>query len=217
MYGLQTWGETYVAARIPVRGATVEASYWHLFASEDDTNVTIEAHGDVTGINNNQFVMNQGDLQLFTVAGSAQNPGDFLVEADKPIYLMQYMSSSYTVSGVNTAERGDPAMMQAVPVEQFRDNYVILVPSNWIYDWLVVTKKAGETVSVDGNDIPQEDFVAVGPQDDPTGWEVARITTTDGVHVLDGSDAFSVTVLGYDSYDSYAYPGGLDQQVINPQ
>jgi hypothetical protein len=28
---------------------------------------------------------------------------------------------------------------------------------------------------------------------------------------------FGVIVLGYDSYDSYAYPGGLDQKQINPQ
>jgi predicted methyltransferase len=30
------------------------------------------------------------------------------------------------------------------------------------------------------------------------------------------SDRGRVVVLGYDSYDSYAYPGGLDQKIINP-
>ncbi len=51
----------------------------------------------------------------------------------------------------------------------------------------------------------------------PTGYEVARIPASDGVHSLDGDQTFGVTVLGYDSYDSYAYPGGLDQKQINPQ
>jgi hypothetical protein len=32
-----------------------------------------------------------------------------------------------------------------------------------------------------------------------------------------GDEPFSVTVVGYDSSDSYAYPGGLDQKLINPQ
>ncbi|MCY1007897.1 hypothetical protein OV079_20530 [Nannocystis pusilla] len=39
----------------------------------------------------------------------------------------------------------------------------------------------------------------------------------DGVHVLTGDQPFGVIVIGYDEYDSYAYPGGLDQKQINPQ
>lgn len=38
----------------------------------------------------------------------------------------------------------------------------------------------------------------------------------DGVHVLDGSSPFGVAVSGYDSFDSYSYPGDLGQAVINP-
>jgi hypothetical protein len=45
---------------------------------------------------------------------------------------------------------------------------------------------------------------------------VARILVSDGVHSLQGSQPFGVIVMGYDFADSYAYPGGLDQQLINP-
>ena len=38
----------------------------------------------------------------------------------------------------------------------------------------------------------------------------------DGVHTLDGDMPFGVAVSGYDQYDSYSYPGGLGQAVINP-
>jgi len=45
---------------------------------------------------------------------------------------------------------------------------------------------------------------------------MASTETDDGVHVLDGNMPFGVSVTGYDTYDSYAYPGGLNQTVINP-
>ncbi|HGG56801.1 MAG TPA: hypothetical protein ENK31_03275, partial [Nannocystis exedens] len=58
IYGLQTWGTSYVAARWPVRSqGKQEASYWHLFASEDNTSVEIKAHADVTGIPMPNFTM----------------------------------------------------------------------------------------------------------------------------------------------------------------
>lgn len=217
VYGLQKWGTSYVAARWPVRNSGgPEPSVWHLFAAEDNTQVHIDAHAEVTGIAMPDFTMSKGQLILLSVAGSEANPGDFLVTADKPIYLMQYLSSSQNTNAP-TDKAGDPAMAQAVPVEQFRSDYVVLIPSNWIYDFIVVTKKAGSTVNLDGVAIPQASFVAVGPANMPTGYEVARVSASDGVHTLDGDQGFGVTVLGYDSYDSYAYPGGLDQKQINPQ
>lgn len=211
VYGLQRWGTNYVAARWPVRNnGTPEVSYWHLFASEDNTAVHIDKHAEVTGIPMTDFNMNKGQLMTLQVGGSVANPGDFSISADKPIYLMQYLSSS-TATNAAVDKAGDPAMAQAVPVEQFRSNYVVLIPSNWLYDWLVITKKIGSSVTIDG--APATGFVQVGATD----WEVARIATQDGVHVLDGDQGFGVVVLGYDSYDSYAYPGGLDQKQINPQ
>jgi hypothetical protein len=128
---------------------------------------------------------------------------------------MEYLSSSYT-TGVSVEQAGDPAMNQAVPVEQFLDAYVVLVPVNWIYDYFVLIKPVGATIVMDGNPLAQALFAAVGDGINPAEWEVARLAAGDGLHVLTGSAPFGVIVLGYDSYDSYAYPGGLNQQLINP-
>lgn len=217
LYGLQTWGTSYVASRWPVRNQSgVEASYWHLIASEDNTKVHIDAHAEVTGLANKDFTMNKGQVMLLSVGGTIANPGDFFVTADKPVALMQYLSTSGSTNAP-TNKAGDPAMAQAVPSEQFRSNYVVLVPSAWVYDYFVITKKSGSTVNIDGVAVAQNQFVAVGPGNNPTGWEVARLSIPDGVHTLTGDMPFSVVVMGLDSYDSYAYPGGLDQKVINPQ
>jgi hypothetical protein len=67
-------------------------------------------------------------------------------------------------------------------------------------------------VSIDGAAVSAT-WVSVGS----TSFDVARVSVSDGVHVLEGDQPFGVIVIGYDSYDSYAYPGGLNLQLINPQ
>jgi hypothetical protein len=71
-------------------------------------------------------------------------------------------------------------------------------------------------VTIDNNPVPQSAFVTIDDGKNPPQWEVARVTIADGVHALAGSKPFGVVVVGYDYADSYAYPGGLDQQLINP-
>ena len=210
MFGLQTWGSHYVAARMPVRSSgTPDATYWHIVASQDATQITFTANGGVTGLPASPQTLNAGQSLTLGVSGTAANPGDFLVDANKPIHLMEYLTSSaMTNASVNLA--GDPAMAQAVPLEQFLDSYLVLVPSAWTYDYFIITKPVGSTVSVDGTAVPAGSFATTG------AWQVARIAASDGVHSLTGDAPFGVVVVGYDAYDSYAYPGGLNQQIINP-
>ena len=217
LFGLQTWGNTFVAARMPVRShGAVEATIWQVFASENDTNVSFLAAPGVTGLPASPQTLQQGAVLTLTVSGTTAQPGDFVVTADKPILVMEYLSSSYNVSGASTAEAGDPAMTQMVPVEQFLDSYVVLVPSNWVYDYFILIAPKGATINMDGTPVPATGFIDITDGNTPAQWSVTRITAPDGIHVLDGDSPFGIVVLGYDAYDSYAYPGGLDQQVINP-
>jgi hypothetical protein len=97
--------------------------------------------------------------------------------------------------------------------EQFLPRYVVLVPGTWINDVGILTRQAGATITVDGVAVPDAAFNPVGN----SGFEVARVPLGDGVHVLDGQDTpFSVIVVGYDQYDSYAYLGGTGTKIINP-
>jgi hypothetical protein len=211
--GLQTWGKNYVASRMPVRSSgTPDATVWQVLASQDQTTVTFNAAAGVTGLPNGPQVLNAGQSIQLSVTGTSANPGDFLVNADKPIFLMEYLTSSQTTNApVNLA--GDPAMTQAVPVEQFLDSYVVLVPVNWTYDYFILTKPVGATITIDGAQVGQNNFVGVG---NPIQWEAGRVAVPDGVHVVKGSAPFGVVVVGYDAYDSYAYPGGLNQKILNP-
>jgi len=204
--GLQTWGTRYVGSRVPVRMS--EPAVWQVMASQDSTTVNFDFTSGVTGLPSS-VTLNARQMVQYTVGGPAANPGDFMVTADKPIMVTQYMVGAFMVQ--NGGSNGDPSMMQAVPVEQFLSQYVVLVPNTWVNDFLVLTRKTGESVTLDGTAVTSG-WVTVGA----SGYEVARVAVADGVHTLGGSAGFGVIVIGYDQYDSYGYPGGLNQQLINP-
>lgn len=205
--GVRLWGMEFVASRMPMREMNPpEPTIWQIYASEDNTTVTIDADGDVTGLPGSPLQLDKGEKAEFSASGSLANPGDFHIEADKPIAVMGYLV------GVNSGE-GDPAMVLMSPVQQYLPRYVVLVPGTWINDYLVITRAAGTTVEVDGVPVAEMEFVPVGNGD----FEVARVLTPDGVHTVDGlGDPCSVVVVGFDSYDSYAYLGGVGTSVINP-
>jgi hypothetical protein len=206
LFGLQTWGKIYVASRGPQRGS--EPAIWHILAYEDDTTVTFEANPQVTGLPGS-LSLDRGDWEEIQVGGSGQHPGDFLVVGDKPILVVQYMVGAWMVAHMSTL--GDPAMVQAVPAEQYLARYVVLVPTTWQNDYFILTREIGSTVFIGGVEV-QATWSQVGSSD----YEVARVSIPDGVHLLEGSLPFGVIVMGYDQYDSYAYPGGLNLQQINP-
>lgn len=205
--GVQLWGQEFVASRMPIRTVNApEQTLWQIYASEDDTTITLEADAEVTGLPANPIQLDRGQKVEFLASGTVANPGDFFVAADKPIAVMSYMI------GINSGE-GDPAMVQMSPTQQYLPLYVLLVPPTWNNDYLVITRLAGADVELDGVLVSDASFIPVGNGD----YEVARILTPDGVHVVDGlGDPCSVTVVGFDSYDSYAYLGGVGTSVINP-
>jgi hypothetical protein len=202
IFGLQTWGTSYVAAQMPRRAA--ESSFWHILAQDDATTLTFTPGPGVTGVPASMVLNARQKMELEVSGGTGH--ADFVVTADKPIHVNQYTVGTFYAG---TGGIGDPDMVQAVPTEQYLLSYVVLVPGTWINDYLVLVRKTGSNVTVDG--APVTTWTPVAGE-----WETARVPVADGVHVVDGADPVGVYVSGYDQYDSYSYPGGLNQQVINP-
>ena len=98
---------------------------------------------------------------------------------------------------------GDPALIIVVPVQQYRADYVFLVPNAYVEDYVTIAAPAGTEVSLDGVLLPASDFVSVAG-----GFGVARLPLSDGVHRLQASAPVGVTVFGYDDDVSYGYPAG---------
>ena len=185
---------------------------WQIYAFEDDTAVTLTAAPEVTGLPFEAATLAQGELVQFMAGGTQAVPGDFHIASDKPIAVMEYMIGC---SNPHAEGTGDPAMIYVNPVEQFLPRYVVLVPTTWEGDALVITRNAGVGVLVDDVAVPEADFMEVYGTD----YEVARVNVADGVHTVqsaDDSHGVGVIVIGWDYADSYAYTGGMGMVAINP-
>lgn len=217
--GMRFWGETFVGARMPVRGIgpldetpdATDSVMWLIYAAQNSTTVSITWAPGLIGIPFESRLFNRGESVLFEVTGSADNPGDIFISADKPIAVFHFMTGS---GGPNTEELGDPSMVYITPTEQYLSRYVVVMPENWINDFLVITRKGGKPVLLDEVFIPNEYFSDVAGND----FQVAHIPISDGIHTIESVDpesGINVYAVGYDVADSYAYPGGMGVKVIN--
>jgi len=107
---------------------------------------------------------------------------------------------------------GDPAMMLAVPQEQFMESYVFLTPDAYVQDYLnvIAPMNAGKVV-LDNNQIPPGSFIPVGA----SGHGVFRTKLNDGVHTIWSDAKIGIIVYGYDDDVSYGYPGGMGLAELN--
>lgn len=206
MSGRHQWGRTYAAVRpMPRLVDEPEPVLWQILAA-DDTTIEFRAHEDVTGLPTGPAHLERGESIELMVTGSAAHPGDFVIDSEEPVAVMQYMASA-GISG----NWGDPSAIQLAPTDQFIERLVLLVPDKWADDHLAITRVHGADVWLDDELIDDAMFVAVGDDDE---LEAARITVEDGVHTLVSSEPLSAIVVGYDAYDSYGYLGGARTSTI---
>ena len=188
---LEYWGNTYVAAHAPQRGS--EDYHWRVFGGADG--VLIETDPVLPGF---PMTLNDGEWVEFTTNDS------FVMTADGPFMPVQYLESQSGGAGT-----GDPAMVQMVPVEQFLDRYAFVTGTGYDVHYVQITRDVGGAdVLVDG--VVVDGYYTVG------SYEVADWTISEGSHVAVSDDAFGIMSVGYTGFTSYAYPGGLELEVINP-
>jgi hypothetical protein len=111
-------------------------------------------------------------------------------------------------------DTGDPALTLAVPVEQYRTEYLFHAPINYEVQYVNVTAPNGALVELDGRPVT---LTPIGT----TGWSMARVPLDlgprgDGNHTIRSSMGFGITVYGYGQYTSYWYTGGLNLQHVAP-
>jgi len=106
-------------------------------------------------------------------------------------------------------------MALAVPIEQFRTQYLFHAPTTYETNYVDITAQVGGNVTLDG--APVTNWTPIGT----TGWQLARVTPlnngplNDGNHSITGDMGFGISVYGYGMDTSYWYPGGLDlHQVV---
>lgn len=98
-------------------------------------------------------------------------------------------------------------MVQAVPLAQWRQNYLVHAPTSWTANYVDLVALNGAQVTVDGTMV--SNWLPVGS----SGYSVAHIQLLDvggGNHTISSGSPISASVYGVQSAGSYWYPGGLD-------
>lgn len=199
--GVEQLAQRYIVAP-PVlvpNDPNLKAQIVRIVAVEDDTNLTYDPDfgAPTTIASAGQWI----ELPMSTQA--------FELESDKKVLVAQYMVGQSADSGL-----ADPAMVLAVPVGQFREDYLIHAAPSWTQNWADVIAPDGVTVQINGAEVTT--WTPIGN----SGYSVGRTQLSNagnGNHTVVASEPVGISVYGVQSYGSYWYPGGLDLQTIVPQ
>jgi hypothetical protein len=135
---------------------------------------------------------------------------DFEIQGDHELTVMSLMVGA----GPTTSEqKGDPSQSFMTSVEQYRLKYVFLAPDDYDVNYVDVVQPMDAKITLDGAP------VTTAPTALSSGFGVARVKLgpgTSGAHVLVSDKQVGIQVLGYGSYTSYQYPGGLNLGRIAP-
>lgn len=194
---IQTWGTLIPVDNLPNRPS---GSPYRVVAAADGTTVMLDGAFFA--------LLNKGD---FVTTGLLAGP--HLFTADHPIFVTQYMAGQDSPGAV----LGDPAMGNMIPSEQYLTNYTFSTVggAQFTENYVTVIAENGDVGSVllDGLAIPGGSFVAIPG----SGYSAARILIADGTHTTSSPNGHGITVEGFNSFDSYIYPGGALFQFINPE
>jgi RHS repeat-associated protein len=184
---VETWGTQFLSVPLATR---LGGDTFRFLASQDNTTLRIN---DVV-----VATFNRGQYHEQIVPDSA------VITSDKPILVAQY-ANSQAFDGV----MADPFMMLVPPFEQFLASYTVSTPTTGIsnnFVNLVAPLAAVGHITLDGIAIPVERFSQIGS----SGFFGAQISVSIGSHRFDGPLPFGTFVYGFDVYDSYGYPGGMN-------
>jgi len=223
LFPLEAWGTQYFAVPFSTRNPA-QVDTWTILAGADNVFVRTNPPQPIDGV-----TLSRGQAISFPSNQA------FKIGATGPILVGQFLHGSNYAgfsasplccpagSSWNAGRQccafvgscvsdgtgiGDPAFTLSVPVEQYREDYIVLTPPAYEQDFLNIVAPTGSTVQVDGN--PVNGFVPIGN----TGFSFVQLTVGDNIHTVTGSEPFALVAYGYDCDVSYAYPGGLNLGAI---
>jgi hypothetical protein len=138
----------------------------------------------------------------------------FEVQSDKEFAISTFMQGGAAVDPLSPAgtRKGDPSQSQAVAVEQYRQKYVFIAPTDFEVSYVDVIVPLDANAILDGSALPIAP-VPIGT----SSYGVSRVQLAGGsVHVIFADKPFGIQVAGYARNTSYHYPGGLALQAIAP-
>lgn len=197
MFPFETLAREYIVVPpAQANGNAEKAVIVRIIAAEANTVLTFEPDQPV-----NKNLANVGDfVEIPTTTAK------FVVKSDKKLLVAEYMVGQDAGFGTS-----DPAMLLAVPTEQFRNNYLFYAQPNWAANFVDILAPTGATVQVDGAAVGN--FTPIGA----TNFSIAHVPLSNGGggnHSVTADQKVGISVYGVLDYGSYWYPGGLDLALI---
>src|SRR5690606_33513177 len=132
----------------------LKAQIVRVIATSDNTNLVFEPDQGLPNV-----LQKAGDFVETPMTTNA-----FSVEADKKILVAQSMVGQNAGYGTS-----NPAMVQAVPAKQFRNNYLFFAATSWLANYVDIIAPTGTSVTLDGINVGG--WTQIGN----TGFSVARL------------------------------------------
>jgi len=140
---------------------------------------------------------------------------DFRVTGDQEFAVASLMLGAELLDpGAGDTGKGDPSMSFSTAIEQYRKRYIFLAPDDYDVSYADIIHPEGTTITLDGASL-----ALVARPIGTTGFSITRAKLgvgKAGAHELTASKPVGLQVMGYGSYTSYQYPGGLDLKSIAP-
>jgi hypothetical protein len=195
-----TWGKTFAIARSKQRSN--EPDLVRILAQKPNTTITFNpapSSGTCGTLGPGQFC----EVKLMS---------DTEISSTEPVLVGHYLLSAmwrdnpfFPFIQPTWVGTGDPSMSIAVPTEQFRKSYTILVPSQYAKNYVSIAAAATGGVSVDGTPVN-----VMMPFPSGGSHRGAVIELSAGQHKITCADGCGITVYGYSDAVSYMFAGGLD-------
>jgi hypothetical protein len=227
---LRAVGKTYALARMPNRTRAVIAAGGVLGPiDEPEYYRVVAAFAGTTHVTTSL----PPPFDAFDLSGEGQSVTltahqDFVVVASQPVIVSDTQASQEAAGVMRGLPGGDPSLTFVPPVEQWRDDYVLLTPDKYSFDFLVISAPASAQVFVDRQPIddklcekgvipdgtPNPQWVAYRcqlsfPVIDPSAPATPQAgRQNDGVHHVQADVPVGVIAYGFDAFVSYAYAAG---------
>ncbi len=201
LFPVESLGRRYIVARTPPE--TVEPNILRVVAVRPNTMVTFvpaSVHAPV-------LLAAQGDLVEFEQREAVE------INASDAVLVAQFLvGANYDPANV-VHTHGDPDMVLAVPVDQFRNAYTFMTARDFSATSAIMVVPHGEALRFDGV------LLAGPPEATVSDHDVYYRRQLQGPHRVESVHPgirFGLIVSGLDKYCSYTYAGGLDLTAISP-
>ena len=198
-------GHEFAIARSPIRSTDptgwVEPDIVRVVGTVDGTVVTTNLPAPY-----DSFTLGARGFQTFAATRGFTMTSNNAIEVATYLVPQHFVKHGYI---------GDPSQLLMPAAEQFRKDYVFLVPATFQTNWIVLAKPTSAVVMLDGAPLSG---CTTGPIGSVANVDYEQVTcaATEGHHTVSADQPFGLSVYGYYNVGSYAFVGGSDVKIINP-